>query len=100
MDEDTAVIINKKLLAIQKEEMSIHKWYLSEKAMRDLGTDAILDWITKYASIWREKYNSDLEEEINIIKEELLNSHTEVTDDDIKKKLLLWLDNYKGPKYT
>lgn len=37
-------------------EMDIHKWIESEKACRDLGKMAYLDWIERYAEKWREKY--------------------------------------------
>lgn len=37
----------------QQEEMEKHKWIESEKAGRDLGTDAIIKWIRLYAPKWR-----------------------------------------------
>lgn len=40
----------------QMIEMDRHKWYLSEKAGRDLGATAYLDWISKYAKTFREHY--------------------------------------------
>ena len=36
--------------------IEIHKWIESEKAKRDLGTAAELDWIEKYAAIYREEW--------------------------------------------
>ena len=37
----------------QKLEILKHKWIESEKAGTDLGVDAIIDWIEKYAVQWR-----------------------------------------------
>jgi hypothetical protein len=44
------------LLAEQRAEIERHKWIESEKAGRDLGRDAVLDWITKNAAAWRNWY--------------------------------------------
>lgn len=43
-------------LASQSEEILRHKWIESEKAQRDLGRDAVMDWISKYAAAWREAF--------------------------------------------
>jgi hypothetical protein len=45
------------MLAKQREEIQRHKWIESEKAHRDLGVDAILDWIRRYAPQWRAWYD-------------------------------------------
>ena len=37
----------------QWEEILKHKWIESERAGRDLGTEAIIDWIQNYAAEWR-----------------------------------------------
>lgn len=39
---------------IQIEEIQRHKWIESEKAGRDLGQEAVLDWIHRYAASFRE----------------------------------------------
>ena len=44
------------MLARQREEILKHKWIESEKAHRDLGSEATLDWIRRYAAQWREWY--------------------------------------------
>ena len=36
-------------LEMQKREIERHKWIESEKAGRDLGNEAVIDWILKYA---------------------------------------------------
>lgn len=41
----------KEYLEIQGREIERHKWIESEKAGRDLGMDAAIDWILKYADI-------------------------------------------------
>jgi len=45
-----------KMLAEQREEILRHKWIESEKAQRDLGSEAVLDWIRRYAAQWRRWY--------------------------------------------
>ncbi|MBN2309987.1 MAG: hypothetical protein JXR94_13515 [Candidatus Hydrogenedentes bacterium] len=43
-------------LAGQREEILRHKWLESEKAHRDLGSEAVLDWIRNHAAAWRKWY--------------------------------------------
>ena len=38
--------------------MEKHKWIESEKAGKDLGEPAFLDWILKYAAIFRKEWES------------------------------------------
>lgn len=40
----------------QREEMEKHRWIESEKANRDLGKSAYIDWIKKYAKEWRDEH--------------------------------------------
>jgi hypothetical protein len=42
----------KEYLEIQRREIERHKWIESEKAGRDLGMDAAIDWILKYADVF------------------------------------------------
>lgn len=46
-------------LARQREEIQRHKWIESEKARRDLGAQAVLDWIGNYAESWRKRYEQE-----------------------------------------
>jgi len=40
----------------EREEILKHKWLESEKAGHDIGFEkALLDWIVKHRSAWREK---------------------------------------------
>ena len=40
----------------EREEILKHKWIESEKAGTDIGFEkALLDWIVKYRSTWRDK---------------------------------------------
>ena len=41
-------------VAVQFCEMMKHKWIESQKAGHDLGRDALVDWICKYAKEWRQ----------------------------------------------
>jgi hypothetical protein len=50
------------MLAHEREEILRHKWIESEKAQRDLGAEAVLDWIHRYAAQWREWYQEKYEE--------------------------------------
>lgn len=45
-------------LKIQAQEIDRHKWIESEKAGRDLGMEAAIDWIMKYADRFSEHYIS------------------------------------------
>lgn len=47
------------MLAMQREEIERHKWIESEKAQCDLGRQACLDWISKYAAQWREWFEHE-----------------------------------------
>ena len=48
-------VLYKEFLA-EREEILKHKWIESEKAGADIGFErALLDWIVKYRSSWREK---------------------------------------------
>lgn len=48
-----------RMLAREREEILRHKWIESEKAQRDLGAEAALDWIRKYAAQWRKWYDEE-----------------------------------------
>jgi hypothetical protein len=39
----------KEIIQMETEEINRHKWIESEKAGRDLGDQAVLDWIEKYS---------------------------------------------------
>ena len=48
-------VLYKEFLA-EREEILKHKWIESEKAGTDIGFEkALLDWILKHRSSWREK---------------------------------------------
>ncbi|HVI81159.1 MAG TPA: hypothetical protein VM717_00290 [Chthoniobacterales bacterium] len=48
-------VLYKEFLA-EREEILKHKWIESEKAGKDIGFEkALLDWIVKHRSLWREK---------------------------------------------
>ena len=47
------------MLALQCVEIRRHQWIESEKARRDLGTQAKLDWIRKHAAQWRKWYDHE-----------------------------------------
>jgi uncharacterized lipoprotein YddW (UPF0748 family) len=44
--------------SLQLEEIKRHKWIESEKAGRDLGQDAVIDWIERYAESFRRAQRS------------------------------------------
>ncbi len=51
----TKSVLYKEFLA-EREEILKHKWLESEKAGHDIGFEkALLDWIVKHRSAWREK---------------------------------------------
>jgi hypothetical protein len=45
----------KQYLELQRREIERYKWIESEKAGRDLGMDAVIDWILKYADIFSDQ---------------------------------------------
>ena len=48
-------VLYKEFLA-ERAEILKHKWIESEKAGRDIGFEkALLDWIVKYRSNWRDR---------------------------------------------
>jgi len=48
-------VLYKEFLA-ERAEILKHKWIESEKAGRDIGFEkALLDWVMKYRSNWRER---------------------------------------------
>jgi len=51
----------KEYLEIQRREIERHKWIESEKAGRDLGMDAAIDWILKYADIFSDNLGKQAE---------------------------------------
>jgi hypothetical protein len=42
----------RRYLELQDREIEKHKWIESEKAGRDLGSEAVIDWIHKYAALF------------------------------------------------
>ncbi len=48
----------REILKRQREEILRYKWIESEKAQRDLGAEAALDWIKRYAADWRRWYET------------------------------------------
>jgi len=44
----------------EMEEIRRHKWIESEKAGRDLGQAAVLDWIERYAGLFHERMRPHL----------------------------------------
>ena len=49
-------------LAMQREEINKHKWIESEKADRDLGSAAVMDWIGRYSAAWREWFDEEFDD--------------------------------------
>lgn len=49
----------KQYMSDQIKEMEVHKWIESEKANRDLGEEALRDWITKHAQEFRDKWEEE-----------------------------------------
>jgi hypothetical protein len=49
----------KQYMADQIKEIELYKWLESEKANRDLGEEAIKDWIEKHAAEFRERWENE-----------------------------------------
>jgi len=55
-------VLYKEFLA-EREEILCHKWIESEKAGYDIGFErALLDWIVKHRSAWREKRQKQVQQ--------------------------------------
>ena len=53
-------VLYKEFLA-EREEILKHKWIESEKAGSDIGFEkALLDWIVKHRSSWRDRRNKEV----------------------------------------
>lgn len=53
---------HERMLALQREEILRYKWIESEKANRDLGKGAAMEWIRKYAAQWRAWYEREYDD--------------------------------------
>lgn len=49
----------KQYMSDQIKEMEIHKWIESERANRDLGEEALRDWIKNHAEEFRKKWEEE-----------------------------------------
>ena len=50
----------KSYLEVQSREIERHKWIESEKAGKDLGMDAAIDLILKYADMFSDQFRQDI----------------------------------------
>ena len=57
----------KQYMADQIKEIELYKWLESEKANRDLGEEAVKDWIEKHAAEFRERWEKKNIKVINSI---------------------------------
>ena len=48
-------------MSMQRAEIERHKWIRSEQAQRDLGPEAVFEWIRDYAAEWRVWYEKEHE---------------------------------------
>ena len=56
-------VLYKEFLA-EREEILKHKWIESEKVGHDIGFEkALLDWIVKYRSAWRDRRHKEMSQE-------------------------------------
>ena len=61
-------VLYKEFLA-EREEILKHKWIESEKAGTDIGFEkALLDWIVKYRSTWRDKRQKEARSQAEAIQ--------------------------------
>lgn len=54
----------------QKDEMLKYKWIKSQQAGKDLGEQALREWIEKYGKEYREAYNAEYQALIKKISDE------------------------------
>ena len=58
-------LTREKINSMQIEEILRHKYIMSEKAGRDMGDSAVLDWIENYAESFRNYWEQKLKEQDN-----------------------------------
>jgi len=51
-------------ISLQIQEIDRHKWIESQKAGRDLGEEAVFDWVMKYADDFRRYIIEGLGEQV------------------------------------
>jgi hypothetical protein len=60
----------KEFICLEIEEIKKHRWLESERAGKDLSTEAEIDWINKYSALFRkyieEKYGPCQQDKIKI----------------------------------
>jgi len=44
----------------QAHEITVHRWIESEKAGYDLGSEAELDWVRRFAKRFRDEWNAGM----------------------------------------
>lgn len=49
-----------RMLALQREEILRYKWIESEKCQKDVGAQAVFDWISRYAAGWRQWFEENV----------------------------------------
>lgn len=49
----------KKFMEAQAQEIRVHKWIESEKAKRDLGVEAEIDWTKRFAEDFRKEWEEE-----------------------------------------
>lgn len=79
MDKEFKKFLNKEI-----QEMLRHKWIESERAGRDLGQEAIQDWIKRFGKSFRGKYCKD--DLMGIIKD-IENVSRKVKDKGMRNRL-------------
>lgn len=61
--EDNKKLSREMIHLLQIKEILKHKWIESEKALRDLGNQAVRDWVDKYAADFRNYWEKKLREQ-------------------------------------
>ena len=88
----------------QIQEIEKHKWFMSQRLGHDVGEQAYIDWIEKYALYWRkiQMYCDKFKINRLIVENELEMTMREMTDfylnkghtsSEVEYIKLSWLDN-------
>jgi hypothetical protein len=64
-EEECEAMRYRDFIALEIEEMRRHKWIQSEKAGRDLGSEALLDWAEHHDLAFHQHVVEDLGESID-----------------------------------
>lgn len=78
----------------QKRQIEIHKWLVSERQHRDVADEAVLEWVEKYAPLFR-KWAESLPYNCVSCKEGCTHMISNMCQDPFNEERVKYLENNK-----